>query len=352
MKRRRSRSTLTSALALLAMAVSVGAFALSRQPWQRPALPARDGPAITDVKAWGYQLQRLGRVPEHVDLLVTDYSRDGSAGAALTPAEVSALKRRPDGSRRIVLSYLSIGEAESYRYYWMPTWALSRPRWLGDENPEWKGNHPVKFWLSDWQGIILEPKATWLDWAAEHVLSWRKPYLDRIIEAGFDGVYLDRIDVFTDFEDERRTARRDMIAFVARIAAYARERRPGFLVVPQNAEELLADRRYLSTIDAIAKEDLWHGAGEDGKANADTEIAESIAHLDRATAAGKPVLVVEYVAEPGQQTRAILAARERGYLPLIARRALDAAPEKLPEVPPQPAAPAAPPAPTAPPGPQ
>ena len=35
-----------------------------------------------------------------------------------TPADLAKMKRKPDGSRRYVLAYISIGEAETYRYYW------------------------------------------------------------------------------------------------------------------------------------------------------------------------------------------------------------------------------------------
>jgi cysteinyl-tRNA synthetase len=336
MTKRSTRSPVRTALALVAIAASLGAFALSRLPWQRAGLPPRDGPAITSAKAWGYQLQKLDprRVPDHVDILVTDYSRDGTNEAVLTIEDIRRLQRRRDGSRRIVLSYLSIGEAETYRYYWMPTWRFMRPRWLGDENPEWKGNYPVRYWLSDWQSVIVKPDPTRLDWLAERILPWRMPYLDRIIDAGFDGVYLDRVDVYAEFEDKRRSARRDMIAFVERIAAYARARRPGFLIVPQNGEELLSNRGYVAAIDAIAKEDLLFGAHDERKPNSEREVAEAVASLDRVTAAGKPVLMVEYVDDPAQQAKALVTAREKGYLPLFARRALDRVPEKVPELPP------------------
>ncbi|MFX4370013.1 hypothetical protein ABTA37_19985, partial [Acinetobacter baumannii] len=84
------------------------------------ALPARDGPALSDAKTWGYQLQQLSPwlIPADVDVIVVDYSRDGTPNRALTAQEVEALRKRPNGQRRIVLSYLSIGEAETYRFYW------------------------------------------------------------------------------------------------------------------------------------------------------------------------------------------------------------------------------------------
>ena len=32
------------------------------------------------------------------------------------------MQRKPDGSRRLVFGYLSVGEAEDYRWYWPRAW--------------------------------------------------------------------------------------------------------------------------------------------------------------------------------------------------------------------------------------
>src|ERR1700730_9851055 len=80
---------------------------------------------LAAAKSWGYQLQNVD--PQEIaaapyDMFVIDYSRDGSDAQALTADEVAKLKIKPDGERRIVLAYLSIGEAETYRYYWKRHW--------------------------------------------------------------------------------------------------------------------------------------------------------------------------------------------------------------------------------------
>jgi hypothetical protein len=77
------------------------------------------------AKSWGYQLQKVE--PAEIaaspyDMVVIDYSRDGSDETAFTREDVARMQKKPDGGRRIVLSYLSIGEAETYRYYWRWYW--------------------------------------------------------------------------------------------------------------------------------------------------------------------------------------------------------------------------------------
>lgn len=187
------------------------------------------------------------------------------------------------------------------------------PSWLSDENPSWRGNFLVKYWDEQWQNIIFgSPTA----------------YLDKIIDAGFDGVYLDKIDSNDDWQKTRPTAERDMVAFVAKLATYARQRKPGFLIVPQNGEELLEYPDYVKVIDAIAKEDLLFGGGsrKDGEPNPRPEILKSVKHLKKALAAGKKVLAVEYLSD----LDLIIQARKRlmgvGFVPYFARRALDESP--------------------------
>lgn len=104
---------------------------------------------------------------------------------AFTAQEIDSLKIKRNGSKRLVIAYMSIGEAEDYRYYWNNDWYTNPPEWLAGENPDWPGNYVVKYWMPGWQQIIFgNPDA----------------YLDKILDSGFDGVYLDIIDAFEYFE--------------------------------------------------------------------------------------------------------------------------------------------------------
>jgi cysteinyl-tRNA synthetase len=276
-------------------------------------LPPSAAAALAAAKSWGYQLQRikpekLAAIPH--DVFVLDYSRDGTDARALTAKEVAALKTKPDGGRRVVLAYLSIGEAEKYRYYWQPDWetASLAPPWLAPPNKKWRTNFPVRYWDADWQAIVF---------AGEN------SYLARIVAAGFDGVYLDRVDAFEEFESENPQARGEMIAFINALAAHARVLRPGFLVVPQNGEELLDDAGYRATIDAIAKEDLLFGDGRPKRPNKPDRIADSLGHLEPMRRDRKPVFVVEYIDKPEDVASARTRIEQLGFIPHFAIRRLD-----------------------------
>lgn len=117
-----------------------------------------------------------------------------------------------------------------------------------------------------------------------------------------------------------------MRKFVATISTYAKARKPGFLIVPQNGEALLADAAYRKVVDGIAKEDLFYGEKGDGVANKADEIAEMTDNLNRLKADGKPVFVVEYVADPEAQKRLLAEWARLGFVGLFAERSLSRPP--------------------------
>lgn len=280
------------------------------------ALPAgrqAGRPALSGVRSWGYQLQHIDpkrAAASPFDLLVVDYSKDGSEETRLTAAEVERLKVRPDGSRRVVVAYCSIGEAESYRHYWQRSWKRDKPAWLLGENPEWEENYAVCFWDPGWQELVCgKPDAL----------------VDRILAQGFDGIYLDKCDVTEDLREHFKAAARsrpnldgDMAAFVCRISAYAKAKRPDFAVIMQNAEPLLERVELRRAIDAIAKEELLFGLDRPEAPNARADVEESRRRLDLMKRDGKPVFVVEYLSNPSRIMEAAETARRLGYVLYVA----------------------------------
>ena len=118
------------------------------------------------------------------DLLVMDLYLDDEV---FTKEELEQLRQKANGGSRLVLCYLSIGEAEDYRPYWQQAWDENPPNWLLEENPNWAGNYSVRYWDEAWQTLIIGSAGS---------------YLGSILEAGFDGIYLDLVDAFWKFESE------------------------------------------------------------------------------------------------------------------------------------------------------
>ena len=106
-------------------------------------------------------------------------------GLEFTSMEINQLRRKGNGGSRLIIAYMSIGEAEDYRYYWDNSWNSNQPEFLDKVNPDWPGNFKVEYWNTEWQNIIYGNDNS---------------YLKKIVNADFDGVYLDIIDSFEFFE--------------------------------------------------------------------------------------------------------------------------------------------------------
>ena len=287
------RSGLIAALAVIALLA-----------WNWRDLPGNwyeatqtDKRPLAHAGSWHYQLQNvdLDKISTvDADVVVVDYAK---AGVALTKDEVARLKVRPGGKPRIVLSYLSVGEAEEKRFYWDPSWTAdpaTRPSWVHMNNCAWPGAWAVQFWQDGWKQIIYRGDGS---------------YLRKIIEAGFDGVYLDRVDMFEDFpqvKSVRPSARQDMIDLVTDLAQTARTIKPGFLVLPNNGIGLLTDRTFRRAIDGLGMEELLYSEKGTGLRNEQAKIDESLRTLRKLQWDYKPVFTLEYLI-----TKPAIAAAKR-----------------------------------------
>ena len=155
---------------------------------------------------------------------------------------------------KLVLAYIDIGQAEDFRTYWQGGWGVGNPVWIVGVDPDgWEGNYPVAYWYDEWQQIWLSETG----------------YLQAILDAGFDGVYLDWVEAYTDANVVAKAisdgvdARQEMIWWVEDIASFGRAQQPDFIVIAQNAAELGADDDYLAIIDAIAQEQTWFDGAAD-----------------------------------------------------------------------------------------
>ncbi len=201
-----------------------------------------------------------------------------------------------------VVSYLSIGEAEIYRDYWKNSWNSHPPEFLEEENPVWKGNFKVYYWDKIWQDIIFSK-------------------LDKIVERGYDGVYLDIIDGYYYFEEKGVLhARASMIDFVREISKRAKDVNKEFYIFPQNSPELVANPRFMEVIDGIGNESTWY---DDDRLREKEESDWEVRHLDMVIAAQKMVLGIEYATEQDKKCRFFEKAKQHGYAAFVTNRALD-----------------------------
>ena len=260
-------------------------------------------PPSAAPSTWHYQLQNLeleALAKTKYDLVVIDYSKDGSAAGEFAPREIAALQ----ASGKTVLAYFSIGEAESYRYYWQRSWRPGQPSWLLHPNPDYLDNYLVQYWHPAWQDIIYS-------------------YLDEIVAQGFDGVYLDRVDAYESHPEMRSQAALYMADLIEAIGNYVRNTlgKADSLLFIQNGEPLGRFPQVMNSISGIAREETYCSAGDQLTDAAETVQIEG--WLDRFLAAGKTVLTVDYCQERSYIQRAYERARSKGYVPFFTTVELD-----------------------------
>ncbi|MEU4569852.1 endo alpha-1,4 polygalactosaminidase [Micromonospora sp. NPDC023956] len=305
----RRRRFVAAGVAVTVLAVAgwalLGRRPATTGPGGTGAAPNRSGP----ITHWAYQLQgyadgrldALARGPWQ--LAVVDLARDGHTGY-FTAAEVGALRR----SGKQVLAYFEIGSIEDFRPEY-PVLRRDAPDLVANPWPAWPGEHFVRYWDGRWWDRVVRPR------------------VDRALRAGFDGVYLDTPlayeEIALDAAQGRDRARlaAEMAALIVRISEYAKARRPGFLIVPQNSPELREQPGYPGAVDGIAMEELFYLATDEPCTR--DWCAENLAHTRALRDAGTFVLAVDYAVRPEHVRTACDRYRAERFAGTVTVRDLD-----------------------------
>ena len=278
---------------------------------------------LGSVSSWAYQLQdiNIDVIAQNptFELIVIDYSTDGSDEQAFSRNDIEKIQN----SGKKAIAYLSIGEAEIYRFYWQNEWDSNNngrpdtdaPSWLGNENPDWEGNYKVRFWDSEWQAIILS-------------------YLDKIIDQGFDGIYMDIVDAYyywAEENGEQPDADALMIDFVLKLRQHVQNRGlMDFILIPQNGEYIIVEphvtesleQAYLDAIDAIGVEDVFFYGNKDNN-NAYNPDDERLDILNLYQDSEKPVFSIEYLTDTNKIEQYHTLCQQHQFIPYTTTRELD-----------------------------
>ena len=118
------------------------------------------------------------------DIVLVDLFFDGEM---LTADDVAGLKKKANGGTRLAIAYANIGAAENYRYYWESGWSIGNPAWLAARYEGFEDEAFVRYWDPAWKSLIIGNDES---------------YLKRVLDAGFDGAYLDNILAYEVFEEQ------------------------------------------------------------------------------------------------------------------------------------------------------
>ena len=132
---------------------------------------------ITKIKATNY------------DVVIIDmfFIKDDNPTEIFTKADINDINKKPNGEKRLVISYISIGSLEKFRYYWNEVLNGTRPSWAKKSYDGYPDEYWIQFWNKEWQDIIFGNDNS---------------YIKKISDAGFDGAYLDNVEAYYFLEND------------------------------------------------------------------------------------------------------------------------------------------------------
>jgi uncharacterized protein (TIGR01370 family) len=212
-------------------------------------------PVSKPITSWLYYIKDVDVdkvVEAKVDMVVIDLE---TKTGPITKVEVQRIK----DSGKVVIAYLSLGEAEDYRPYWDQQWKPGHPEWLGKQSTVWKGNYVVKDLMSkEWTEVS-------------------KKQLTTVKQLGFDGIVVAGVNGSNGQAD----------LYLTRVAEFAKKDNDDFKVFVQ---DYLSDQLF-DKIDGVVKQGLTYNLF--GVAN--KNVAAQVARLKQWTERNKKVFVVEFV---------------------------------------------------------
>ena len=283
-------------------------------------------PLILFSDSFLYQLKNFNlkeTVNSNFKLVITSYSKN-----KFNTKDIQKLHN----ANKTVLAYINIGEIHNNEYYFNKSWidtngnpSSKAPQWLGNLNPKYPEIYKVRYWYDEWFENFI------------------KPYIDKIINSGFDGVYLDKIDTYkywanknndiyyggvetllpNDPIDDKMQSAQLMIKLVKKISNYAKSKKPNFLIYTQNGVDIInydKNENYFNAIDGIGVENLFY--------NKDKAIKNTkrVILVKKFLKKGKNVLVTDYVDDgsgfKGENRKRILnfiiQCKDNGFTPYVA----------------------------------
>jgi len=209
------------------------------------------------VKNWAFYIKDVDVqqvIKSSVDMVVIDLdTKDGP----ITKQQVQKIK----DSDKVVIAYLSVGDAEEYRRYWDDSWTKPKlaPKWLGKQSTVWKGVYHVTNPLEDqWMDIV-------------------KKMIDTAINNGFDGIVVAGIKPQTEQAE----------LFLTKISEYTKRNNKQFKLFVQD----YTSKEIVGVVDGIVVQGVSYNLF--GAAN--KNIKQQTEVLNWFVSNNKTIYVVEFV---------------------------------------------------------
>ena len=166
-----------------------------------PSTPFNENPFVIDTlqKARNYAMvvdsAPYGNKDAYVDalantnydILVLDAFHRGTT--PLSFDDMRKLRYKKIGTPRLLLAYIDVGTAQTYRYYWRSDWRAGSPDFISSASNtgRWGQENHVYYWEPQWQNIIFGNANS---------------YVAGLMQMGFDGIVMDGIDDYRWWVDQ------------------------------------------------------------------------------------------------------------------------------------------------------
>jgi cysteinyl-tRNA synthetase, unknown class len=226
------------------------------------------------------------------DMVVVDGVPDWEFDTAAGPAEIA----RWNEQGTLAIAYMSVGTAEEWRHYDDEV----DPDWVFEEVPDWPGEYYVDAREPGWRELVVD--------AAQE-----------LADRGFDGIYLDYIDVVDDHPETTE----GMLTLVDEL----RDALPELLIIGQNGQTIAG----ALPIDAISQEQTWGDYDDGYQVTPAEESAELLGGLRELHADGLPVFTLDYTPASDAFARDIVErSLAEGFKPAVTTLELEDEPHTTP----------------------
>ncbi|MBF0431480.1 MAG: endo alpha-1,4 polygalactosaminidase [Fibrobacteria bacterium] len=232
------------------------------------------------------------------------YGEDSSSLARLEEYDLVVMEpdhgfTPPENTRTLYVGYVSLGEAEKFRWYWKEIEGRDFILW---ENENWKDDYLIDIRSSEWQDFLV------------------KRIIPKIIAKGYEGLFFDTIDtpLFLEEKDSEKFA--GSAVALGTLIKRIRETFPDLVLVSNNG--LRAVTHIGAYVDVFVLESMFTTYDFESKNYGKADSSWRKKRIGQINAnkelfAGKPVLVIDY-ADPGDKALKDWSGAEckkRGFVP-------------------------------------
>ena len=136
---------------------------------------------LRDSSVFGTQEQfAVEAAQTNYDMLIVDPFHHRNE--FLSRQTVHDLKFKKLGGKRLVLAYLNIAAAETYRYYWRDHWQTGSPDWIGYPYRGKPDVYHVQYWRPEWKSLLFGGTQSYI--------------YGLVRDLGYDGLVLDGMEAY------------------------------------------------------------------------------------------------------------------------------------------------------------